>query len=439
MLTVSVKIDRSVDQVWGYFVTPSNWIKWYGGVKEVVPGWKTGAKIIWASGSGSPLTKVIPGKEICMSGGWMDVTYKFNAEGNAATIVELVESDPKGGASFTDGGAANEARWERQLQKLKECIEDEIEPEATHLANDEKATQISGKNNVSSPNEWEKFFGDKFRKALAVAFLITATGTLPLVIVGGYILTDDLKAEPNAVIPLGAVLLIAGLLFALAFPILGYLLAFKLRRFDFKPANLYINYMSFALAGALVTVGLFYIADEFVQFIALLTVVVLLITASVNGYKLAVKSLTANRSKPLSAATSTTVPQANVQSQADGMFDENKRSPEIELELKADFGITITKDGFNLDSDRLDTGASQLTTADECLGVLQNLQKRSPFTLVCVCITSSSKIYFVCNTKPKHIAVLSGLNGGGDIALFDIALGGKRVVIYRGLYLLKMP
>jgi hypothetical protein len=124
------------------------------------------------------------------------------------------------------------------------------------------------------------------------------------------------------------------------------------------------------------------------------------------------------------------------------MFDENKRSPEIELELKADFGITITKEGFTLDSDRLDTGTSKLITGDECLGVLQSLQKRSPFTLVCVCITSSGKVYLVCNTKPKHIAVLSGLSGGAGVADFDLTLhkinGGEKAVIYRGLYLLKM-
>lgn len=172
MIEVSVKINCSVDKVWDYFTTPSNWIKWYGGgVKEVVPGWKTGAKIIWTSGSGSPLTKVIPGKEICMSGGWMDVTYKFKTEGNAATIVELVESDPKGGASFTDGGAANEARWERQLQKLKECIERESQVADDQAAkNDvkergdiEEAKQILGRNNFFGPVQWRKFFGDKFQ------------------------------------------------------------------------------------------------------------------------------------------------------------------------------------------------------------------------------------------------------------------------------------
>ena len=125
MITVSVKIDCSVDKVWGYFTTPSNWIEWYGGVKEVVPGWKTGAKIVWTSGASSPLAKVISGKEICMSGAWMDVTYRFKSDGNVGTIVEVVESDPKGGASFTDGGAANEAKWERNLGKLKVCIEND--------------------------------------------------------------------------------------------------------------------------------------------------------------------------------------------------------------------------------------------------------------------------------------------------------------------------
>lgn len=126
MITVSVKIDRPVGIVWDYFTTPSNWIKWYGGgVKEVVPGWKTGAKIVWASGASSPIEKIIPGQEICISGAWMDNTFRFEPEENTGTIVEVVESDPKGGASFSDGGAANKAKWEKTLRKLKECIENE--------------------------------------------------------------------------------------------------------------------------------------------------------------------------------------------------------------------------------------------------------------------------------------------------------------------------
>jgi len=124
MITVSVKIDRPVDTVWDYFTTPRNWRKWYGvGLKKVVPGWQKGAKLVWSSVGDSPIEKIIPGQEICISGPWMDTTYRFKPEGNTGTIVEIVQSDPKGGASFSDGGAANKANLENSLLKLKECIE----------------------------------------------------------------------------------------------------------------------------------------------------------------------------------------------------------------------------------------------------------------------------------------------------------------------------
>jgi len=130
MITVSVKIDRPVYTVWDYFTTPSNWIKWYGGgLKEVVPGWQKGGKLIWSIGGGSPIEKIIPGKEIRTSGAWMDKTYRFKPKGSTRTIVEIIESDPKGGASFSDGGAANKANLEKSLRKLKECIESETRTE----------------------------------------------------------------------------------------------------------------------------------------------------------------------------------------------------------------------------------------------------------------------------------------------------------------------
>jgi len=126
MITVSVTINRPVKVVWDYFTTTDNWSKWYGGaVKAVTPTWQKGAKILWAMGGEGPLTEFIPGQEICVAGAWMDNTYKFIPEGNSATIVKFIESDPKGGASYNDGGAAQKANWEKTLQKLKKCVEDE--------------------------------------------------------------------------------------------------------------------------------------------------------------------------------------------------------------------------------------------------------------------------------------------------------------------------
>jgi uncharacterized protein YndB with AHSA1/START domain len=126
MIAVSVTIERTSKKVWDYFTTPSNWVKWYGGgLKEAAPGWQDGANLIWALGGASAITKVIPGKEISTAGKWMDTTYKFKPEGLGKTTVELILSDPKGGASFNDGGAAEKRSRESMLLKLKQCIESE--------------------------------------------------------------------------------------------------------------------------------------------------------------------------------------------------------------------------------------------------------------------------------------------------------------------------
>lgn len=134
MLSVSVKINRSISVVWNYFTTTSNWIKWYGaGLKDVVPAWQQGAKLVWELGGDSPIIKFLPEKEICLSGRWMDTTYNFLQEDNSVTIVEVIQSDPKGGAAFTDGGAAEKSKWEKMLQKFKEIVEEESNPASEPL------------------------------------------------------------------------------------------------------------------------------------------------------------------------------------------------------------------------------------------------------------------------------------------------------------------
>jgi hypothetical protein len=126
MIKVSIVIERPINVVWDYFTKIENWSKWYdGGLKEVVPGWQNGGKLFWALGGSSPISNIIPLAEICISGSWMDTTYKFSKIGNNITGIEIIESDPKGGAVLKDGGAANKAQWEKTIQKLKACIERE--------------------------------------------------------------------------------------------------------------------------------------------------------------------------------------------------------------------------------------------------------------------------------------------------------------------------
>jgi uncharacterized protein YndB with AHSA1/START domain len=126
MISVSIEIDRSSETVWAYFTTPNKWSKWNGGdLKDVTPGWQKGGKLIWSSGGVSPIASFVPGKAVCISGSWMDDTYVFEAKGSKRTLVKVVQSDPKGGARFNDGGAANKAQLVKELRQLKECIENE--------------------------------------------------------------------------------------------------------------------------------------------------------------------------------------------------------------------------------------------------------------------------------------------------------------------------
>ena len=128
MLAVSVKINRPASVVWDYFTTTTNWSKWYGGVKAVSPSWQQGAKILWESGGTSAILKLIPGQEFVLYGTWMDQTYRFVREGNSVTVVHVIESPPKGGASFTDGGIAHRSQLEAMLQKFKKFVEEETNP-----------------------------------------------------------------------------------------------------------------------------------------------------------------------------------------------------------------------------------------------------------------------------------------------------------------------
>lgn len=126
MIKTSIKINRTIDTVWDYFTDTDNWVKWHGGsLKEVRPCWQSGASLIWSLGGASSIKKLTPKEEICVSGTWMDTSYMFHPSEEPTTIVEIIQSDPKGGAYFRDGGCANEASIEKTIQNLKTFIENE--------------------------------------------------------------------------------------------------------------------------------------------------------------------------------------------------------------------------------------------------------------------------------------------------------------------------
>ena len=149
-------------------------------------------------------------------------------------------------------------------------------------------------------------------KKVGIAFLITMTGTLPLLIIGSIMLTTELHTEPGAILPLGGIFDIIGLLFALASPVLGYILAFRLRKSSFKPATLFITYMTLALVCILVVMSAFYFLGEFEQIVAVLVELGLFITAVVNGYKLAVEAPKAKTASNLPFPASLSKPHSTV-------------------------------------------------------------------------------------------------------------------------------
>ena len=129
---ITILVDRPIDVVWMYFTKPSNWNKWRGkgyGLKKVVPGWENGATMIWEFSGSSTIKKIIPKKEITIVSSFIDTTYKFKEDGILTTVIMKIESKPKHGASFSDGGMAHKRQNETELQALKSSIESECSRE----------------------------------------------------------------------------------------------------------------------------------------------------------------------------------------------------------------------------------------------------------------------------------------------------------------------
>lgn len=138
MPKTSITINRPPSIVWKYFTDCNTWEEWYGGaLKQVDPGWLNGAKLIWKLGGSSTLESVVEGQETVIVGSHMKTWYRFIAQENEATCVE-VEFTPRGGASFSDGGQAHLANMKTALSKLKQCIE----KVGTHIITTEKIIEI---------------------------------------------------------------------------------------------------------------------------------------------------------------------------------------------------------------------------------------------------------------------------------------------------------
>jgi uncharacterized protein YndB with AHSA1/START domain len=122
MLNAEITIERPSQDVWAYFAEPSNWEKWWGGGLEAAE-WRAGGQLEWTLGGPSLITAVVPGRMVQIAGAWADTTWTFEPSGAGSTTVSWEESSPRGGASFSDGGAAHLASLKSSLVKLKQQVE----------------------------------------------------------------------------------------------------------------------------------------------------------------------------------------------------------------------------------------------------------------------------------------------------------------------------
>jgi hypothetical protein len=79
----------------------------------------------WELGGSSEILEFVPQSVIKTGGTCMDTTYTFEAAGADSTKVKIQLSDPRGGAAFSDGGAAEQRKQNENLQRMKELVERE--------------------------------------------------------------------------------------------------------------------------------------------------------------------------------------------------------------------------------------------------------------------------------------------------------------------------
>lgn len=132
MLHAETTVERTPDVVWAYFTEPSNWEKWWGAGLRAAQ-WREGGHLEWAGGTKSAILAITPNKMVQIAGSWVDTTWTFEPRGTAKTAVGIREGSPKGGASFSDGGAAHLASLNSYLAKFKEHVERDT-PRSTALS-----------------------------------------------------------------------------------------------------------------------------------------------------------------------------------------------------------------------------------------------------------------------------------------------------------------
>jgi hypothetical protein len=131
MAKADVVINRRRSSVWEAFIDAKTWQHWWADVRSIEPSWKPGAKIVWAQGPPSTILELKAEKLVQLQSVWMEYTFRFSDRGNDTTVI-TVDFKARGGAAFTDGGAAEQAATATSLAKLKEIVE--LQPSSRNTA-----------------------------------------------------------------------------------------------------------------------------------------------------------------------------------------------------------------------------------------------------------------------------------------------------------------
>jgi hypothetical protein len=133
-------------------------------------------------------------------------------------------------------------------------------------------------------------------KRLGKAFLITMTASVPLLVLG-FMMAGFLIPKLSTVsMILSVPVVLLGLLSAVTALVLSFIIAFKSLKSELRQARAFLVEMFLAVIWILywATVGNFADASGFVQFLAVVGIAILVITAIVNAYKLSIKAIKTN-------------------------------------------------------------------------------------------------------------------------------------------------
>ena len=123
MPSTSVIINRPLLDVWSFLIDEGNWKAWHGAaLVGVVPGWQSGATLTWEDGSRTNLEALVERKSLRLGGSFMSTGYELKPTGDSTELRYFFEA--RGGASFSDNGAAHLASYEQSLRRLKQLLED---------------------------------------------------------------------------------------------------------------------------------------------------------------------------------------------------------------------------------------------------------------------------------------------------------------------------